>query len=299
MRRLVAVLAGVALLAPVAHLATAAPAWDAERWALVIGVSDYAGRTHDTVGGAGDAHDVREALVRSGWPADHVLMLVDGAATASAARDGMRWLVERSHERSFSVFHFSGHVKQRNGDPDGDGEALDEFLWFHDNQLVSDREFAESMRRLRGDAWINVSGCEAAGFDEGVGSPRRLFTASSQEPEKSYERPDWRNSVFTGLLVDQGILEGRADANGDRRVSLHEAFARAAELAPQMTARQRHGPQHPYLAGGDGTEWFLDPPPPPPPAGGGNGPGCAPVCVPPLPSLPSLPSAPSLPAPSG
>ena len=34
---------------------------------------------------------------------------------------------------------------------------------------------------------------------------------------------------------------------------------------PGMTQGQDYGPQHPYLAGGDGTEWFLDPPAPAPP----------------------------------
>jgi hypothetical protein len=32
-----------------------------------------------------------------------------------------------------------------------------------------------------------------------------------------------------------------------------------------MTQSQDYGPQHPVMAGGDGSEWFLVPPAPPPP----------------------------------
>lgn len=279
-------LLGVALLLPtIAVAAHGAPAHGAERWALVIGVGTYQGRTKPTFG-AGDAVDVRDALRRSGWPDDHIMMLVDGDATAARIREGMAWLVDHSSANSFSVFHYSGHVKQMGGDRDRDGEAVDEYLWPNDNRFISDAEFGRSMRALRGQAWIDFSGCEAAGFDEGINSATRLFTGSSHEPEKSYERPDWNNSVFTGLLVDEGLLQHRADRNGDNRVSLQEAFDHAARMAPEMTSGQKKGPQHPYLAGGDGSEWLLDPPPPPPPpppapGGGGRRPVCLPTgCLP-------------------
>lgn len=258
----VALVAAAALIVPL-QPGRAAPRHGMERFAVVIGISKYKSPTKPTVGGAGDADVVRRTLLQSGFPPENIVMLVDGAATLDATRSAMRWLVDRSRDDTFTVFHFSGHVKLRGGDRDRDGEAVDEELWLADNRFMVDREFVETLRGLRGDSWINIAGCEAAGFDDGLSSPRRLVTASSQEPEKSYERPDWGKSVFVGLMIDQGIMEGRADANRDRHVSLQEAFAYAAERAPAMTRRQSHGPQHPYTAGGDGT-WYLNPPPPPP-----------------------------------
>jgi hypothetical protein len=88
-----------------------------------------------------------------------------------------------------------------------------------------------------------------------------VFTASSRETEKSYEHPDWRNSIFTGTEVDQGILQRMGDVDANGKVSIQEAFAFAADQAPKLTARQRRGAQHPVGAGGDGSEWFLDGPP--------------------------------------
>ncbi len=260
-KAIVAVVSALLVLSPVA-LAGAAPAAEAPRFAVVIGISQYQ-TAHPTPGSAGDAAIVREALLRNGWADENIRMLVDEAATAGAIRDAMRWLVDTSSDASFSVFAYSGHVKQMTGDRDGDGEGNDEFIWPHVGDFISDGELAQSMRAIRGDAWVNISGCEAAGFDDGVSGPRKLFTGASQEVEKGYERGDWRQSVFNGLMVDQGMLQGRADADGNGVVSIQEAFDHAARIAPEMTAEARLGPQHPYIAGGDGTEWFLKPPAPP------------------------------------
>ena len=264
--------------------ASADPTSGDNRWALVIGISKQAGRSKGTVGGAGDAGDFREALRRAGFPETHMRVLVDGAATAANIRRDLKWLRDNSNDRTFSVFHYSGHVLQKGGDRDRDGEALDEYLMPYDSRkLISDREVSEQLRGVHGSLWADFSGCESAGFDEGgLSSSRRLVTASSQESEKSFERPDWRRSVFTGLLVGEALLGGQSRADRSGSVSIQKAFLHAAELAPEMTARQKPGPQHPFTAGGDGTEWFLRPPAPPPPSpsrGSGPGPFCAVVCL--------------------
>jgi hypothetical protein len=230
--------------------ASAAPAPAAgERWALIVGVDRFQGATRPNFGGVADAADFRQALLKNGWADDHIRVLTDGAATAGAIRAGLQWLVERSGPNSLSVIHYSGHVKQ---------VGSTEYLWPHDNAFIADTDLAGYVRQLKGQAWVDISGCEAAGFDEGISSPTRLFTASSRANEKSYEIPDMRHSVFTLLLIDQAMLQGQGDANRDGRVSVQEAFAHAAARAPQITAGQRQGAQHPVMAGWDGTPLFLD-----------------------------------------
>lgn len=262
MRRTLLALLVVALGLILAPDTSAAPQ---DRRALLVGINDYSGRTDDTVTAVGDVLDLRDLLLREGWPADQIRVLTDGAASAQAIRDGLRWLGDASTDSSFTIFHYSGHVKQQGGDLDRDGEELDEYLWSADNVFLADRELKGWVDRIRGRSWIDISGCEAAGFDDGISGPNRLFTASSLEHEKSYEQPAWNNSVFTGLMVDQGMLQRQADGNGDGVVSLQEAFYRAADQAPKITANQATGPQNPLLAGGDGTPWYLGAPPPPPP----------------------------------
>ena len=126
--------------------------------------------------------------------------------------------------------------------------------------FIPDTEFAALVNQVKGKMWVNVSGCEAAGFDVGISSPTKLFTASSLATEKSYEWPAAGASVFSYYMVRRGMLEGVADSNRDFRVSVQEAFRYAAANAPAFTAGQAQGPQHPQIAGGDGAELFLDDP---------------------------------------
>ena len=270
MRRLIAIVTSAVLVSvggmAASNAATAAPAPTAEKWALVIGITDYDAPTRDTVGGANDAAVVQKALLANGWAADRIKMLVDADATAANIVAGMDWLVQNSTPTSFSVFHFSGHTRQADaGHSDGDTEQYHEFLWARNNQFLSDREVGARMRALRGHAWINMSNCEAAGFEDGFAGPTKLFTAASREDEKGYERYETGKSILTGLMVEEALLGRAGDADRNGRVSLQEAFAYAAARAPALSAAGEYGPQHPVMMGGDdGGQWFLSAPAPKP-----------------------------------
>ena len=221
--------------------ATAAPE---DRWALIIGVTDYAGRVKSTVGSANDARLVRDVLLRNGWRDDRIRMLIDAQATGRAVAEGIGWLQANSSPTTFSFFQYSGHVKQRNGQ---------EFLWPYDSAFLADTDVVRALSGIRGTAWSNFSGCEGAGFDDGLSSPRHRVTASSQVDEKSYEDRETGFSVWTGMLFDEGFRQMRGDADRDGVTHLDEAFDYAAPRAEGFTSGQKpFGPQTPYRAGGEG-----------------------------------------------
>ena len=221
---------------------TAAPQ---DRWALVVGVTAYRGNVKDTVGGANDARLVRDVLLRNGWRSDRIRILTDDAATGKAVSEGISWLQRNSSSRTFSMFHYSGHVKQKNGH---------EYLWPVDNAYIVDTEVARVLKAVRGTAWTNISGCEAGGFDEGLSSARHLFTGSSHVTEKSYEDRGTGYSVWSGMLFDEGLRKKAGDQDGDGGVSVNEAFQYAAPRARTYTRNQRpHGPQTPQWSGGSGS----------------------------------------------
>ncbi len=262
---------------PVAFGNLAPPGATPKVWAVVIGIQAYQGRTHATVGGRGDAAAFMQELSNAHWPADHILELVDGDATIGNIRQAMQWLTQHSAPDTFTLFHYSGHVCIQSSGPCG---ANHMYLWSVDNQFISDDEFGNNMRNLQGKAWVDIAGCEAAAFDKGISSPQRLFTAASQANEKGYEDPNWHESVWTGYSVDQGMLQGQADGNGDHVVTVQEAVNWAAPRAANDTQGQDHGSQHPDIAGGQDAGPFdlaaMAAPPPPPPSnnnGGGNGGG--------------------------
>jgi hypothetical protein len=239
----------------------------ATSWAVVVGISQYDPPTHPTYGGDGDVAAFHAALNKAGWPDSHILLLTDGAATSSAIRGAINWLVSRSGPSTFSLFHYSGHVLQQNGH---------DWLWGVDNNFISDSEFGSLLQGLAGHAWIDVSGCEAADFNQGISSALRLFTGSSMANQKSYEEPDWHESVWTGVTVDQGMLQQRGDVDGDGYVSIEDAVRWGQQQAPAITSNQRpYGEQDPYAVGGTG-QWFLGPAVAPPPPPGKSKPGGSP-----------------------
>jgi hypothetical protein len=230
----------------------------ANRWALVIGIRDYAGRTESTVGGDGDAAAVRSALLHSGWRDDHILMLTEGAASADGIRSGIAWLVGHSTPDTFTLLHYSGHICIASRGPCGSGHT---WLWSQDNRFLSEDEIAARLSGLEGYSWLDVAGCESGAFDVGFHSYQHLFTASSRASETSYEDPSHKQSVWVSLAWSQGYAQGRADPGGHVfHATMRQMAAYGASHAPGFTAGGEAGPQHPVWVGGD-PSWRLWAPP--------------------------------------
>lgn len=218
----------------------------AKAWAVLIGVQHYDSPTHPTFGARGDVAAFHRLLTRAGWSDSHILILTDQDATGAAIRQATTWLSTHSTDDGFALFHYSGHVFQSGGR---------EFLWGVDNAMIPNDEFASAITAVKGRAWIDVAGCESAGFDQGVSSPSRFYSSSSMVTQKSYEDPVWGESVWSGFVVDRAMLHGDAGA----APSVQAAVRWAQKQAPLYTSLQQpYGPQVPYAVGGDG-EWYLGP----------------------------------------
>ena len=229
---------------------TAAPA---DRYAFLVGITDYRSPTKDTIGSANDVRFIAAMLEEKGWLPQNIRVITDRQVTGSAIRQGLTWLAARSTPGTFTLFHYSGHVKQV-------GATVK--LWPADRDFVPDVEMARLLSRSSGKMWVDVAGCEAGGFMLGLPSDRVLFSGSSTEWQKSYEYPDWGKSVWTGLLFEIAIGQGAADANHNGVVTMGEALRYSAYYAHAITRTQRpHGPQTPQIAGDPIRGWTLDAPP--------------------------------------
>lgn len=259
------------------------------RWAVLIGINKHSTSVRDNFGSRQDAEDLYEHLLSLGWRDDHIVLLTDTAATREAMLQAMAWLDEKTTPDSVAVFHYSGHSKKWYGqDHDGDGEITDEGLWPADGQFIPDSEMVDALDGVEGQLWVNIGACESAGFnDPGLDREGRLLTFSSREDQKSYEDPSVENSVWGYYLVDQALLDGRADANGDGEVTVEEAVLWAAPAAHERTQGQRYGTQDAVMidrVDGDFSLSIPDPPPAEqeqddPGQGGGNNLCLGPVCV--------------------
>ena len=224
-----------------------------DRYAFLAGVTRYRKPTHDTIAGANDAVFIRSMLLASGWLPQNIRIVTNEAATGASLRAGLSWLASRSRPGTFTLFHFSGHVKQAGGH---------EKLWPYDRDFVPDNEVAAILNQGTGKMWVDVAGCEAAGFIENLPSSRVLVSTSSKSTQKSYEYPAWGESVWTGLLFDVGLGQGQADANRNGTTTVGEALRYATYYAQSVTLRQRpYGRQTPQVAGDPVRGWTLENPP--------------------------------------
>lgn len=230
---------------------TAAPA---DRFAFLVGVTDYRSPTKDTIGSTDDVRVIATQLQANGWLPQNIRVVVDGAATGAAIRDGMAWLAAQSGTGSFGLFHYSGHVKQKGGSR--------EALWPVDRAFVDDREVTAALGRAQGRLWVDIAGCEAGSFADGLPNDRVLFSGSSKGTEKSYEFPPWKMSVWSGLVFDAGLRQGQADADGNGRTTIGETLRFAQYYAQAITLGQKpYGRQTPQFAGAPDLGWTLADPP--------------------------------------
>ena len=225
-----------------------------QRFAVLVGVTSYRSPTRDTIGSAADARLFRTMLLEAGWLPQNVHLLTDKQVTGKALRAQLGWLAARSRPGTFTLFHYSGHVKQRGGGR--------EALWPVDRDFVDDTAVVTALGRGTGRMWVDIAGCEAGSFAGDLPSARVLFTGSSKASEKSYEYPSWGLSVWTGLLLDQGTRRRRADADRDGRVTVGESVRFARYYAQAITLTQRpYGRQTPVVLGDRQLGWTLADPP--------------------------------------
>ena len=230
---------------------TAAPV---DRYAFLAGITNYRAPTKDTIGSVNDVLFISDQLLAAGWLPQNIRIVTDGQATGAAIRDGMAWLAAQSRPGTFALFHYSGHVKQKGG--------TREALWPVDRAFVNDREVTAILSRSQGRMWVDIAGCEAGSFADGLPSDRVLFSASSKQTEKSYEYPPWARSVWTGLVFDVGLRQGQADADADGRTTIGETLRYSQYYAQAITLGQRpHGRQTPQFAGAADLGWTLADPP--------------------------------------
>lgn len=224
-----------------------------DRYAFLIGVTDYPSPTHDTIGGANDVRFIRQSLLAAGWLPQNIRAYTDRQVTGAVTREGLAWLAGKSGPGTFTLFHYSGHVKQAGGH---------EKLWPADRDFVTDTEVASLLARGTGRMWVDIAGCESGGFIENLPSGHRLVTTSSLRSQKSYEYPQWGESVWTGLVFDLGLGQGQADADRNGTTTVGEALRYASYYAQAITLHQTpYGRQTPQVEGDAVLGWTLENPP--------------------------------------
>jgi hypothetical protein len=171
-------------------------------WAVLIGINDYPGTSHDLRAAVADSADMNLALSQLGVPADHRLVLQDGQATADVVRLGADWLVAHAGPDAVAVFFYAGHVRKLS--------STTEAIVGADGNLVTDADLASHLARLQaGRAWIVMASCFGGGFTETL-APGRILTAAAGANDLAYENASFDRSYLVEYMVRQAMIEGRA-----------------------------------------------------------------------------------------
>jgi hypothetical protein len=205
-----------------------------DKYAIIVGISDYPGEENDLQYSDDDAQDMYDALTTLyGYSSDNIHLLKDMDASFSAIRDAIDDIKSQEVTGDEVVFFFSGHGTNGNVD-DGDREKIDEAIVSHDGNpsgsliAIWDGQLRDWFSGFQTSRIIFIfDSCLAGGMTD-LQAPGRVINMACSESGVSYEDDSWGNGQFTYYFVDQGMLASKADKYdniaGVADVTIEEAF---------------------------------------------------------------------------
>lgn len=258
------------------------------RYALIIGIGDYqhAG-IPDLAYAHADAKAVYELVTdpaRGGFKMGNVKLILGRDATRRNIMTAVGdWLFRKAGPGDEVFLYYAGHgavEKDRTGrEPDGltkylvPADALPDNLFVSgiSNDELSRLFSALKTKRLvffldscyAGGTTGMSRGLLPSGFRSGslsddlyqrLSGSGQVVVAAAQPNQVAMELPKLGHGLFTNYMLDG--LKGRADTNGDGRVTLLELYPYLSQEVPRI-AREEGGYQDPVLRGSIAGDLFL------------------------------------------
>jgi hypothetical protein len=226
-----------------------------QRYAVLVGANPGWSSDRPLRYAEADAERVRDVLVTlGGFSADHVALLRD--PDTNEVRATLRDLIRSTQgqsEDTLVFFYYSGHADNERIHLRGD--------------VLTFKEIRDTLRSLpstiklavidacKSGAVVRKGGARVDEFEVSVDNPKlsgMVLLTSSGADELSQESRALAGSVFTHHLVS--ALRGAADANGDKQVTVAEAYhyAYARTRADTATSGTPQRPSFQYELSGQG-----------------------------------------------
>jgi len=224
--------------------------------ALIVGVSDYGGRTNDLSNTDADAKTLAMQLERTGALHPASILLTNERATRRAVEQAFERIAREAGPDDTFLFFFSGHgrrVKVPGAlEPDGRSETIE----LRDRSMT-DAELASLFGSLRTRlAVAALDSCFSGGFDNLLARPNVLGLFSSEEHLTSNVAHDYEAGGYLSHFLQQA-LGGEADSDGDLALTagevtafLERAFGAEGKI-PAITEDGEEGLQNLVVAQGD------------------------------------------------
>ena len=202
------------------------------RWAVIVGISDYAGIVNDIEYADDDALDMLTVLTTVyGYDRKNILLLISdfkvNNATGERIVEAIDWLRENEDKGDEVLFFYSGHGARGKAD-DGDGEAIDEAIVPYEctsASLIWDGELRSMFSDFETTRIVFVfDSCYSGGMND-LKEDGRVLVMACSENGLSYEGDAWQNGQFTWYFTDQGMLGRLADTfPADGKITVEESF---------------------------------------------------------------------------
>ncbi len=203
----------------------------ADKYAVIVGISDYPSEGSDLEYCDDDAQDMYTALTTLyGYDPENIHLLLDMDASFLGIRDAISDVKSQAVAGDEVVFFFSGHGTNGVAN-DGDNEKTDEAIVSHNGSsliAIWDGQLKAWFSGFNTSRMIFIfDSCLAGGMTD-LQAPGRVISMACSESGLSYEDDLWQNGQFTYFFVDQGMLASKADKYDNisdvADVTVEEAF---------------------------------------------------------------------------
>ena len=229
--------------------------YEGEVYVLLVGVSNYVNHREPLQYPDNDALNLF-AFLRSpeggAIPSKNIINLVDKVATRRNILDSLNAMLSRVTKKDMVIFYFSGHgIKGAFLPIDYDG-TYEKVVYHHEiysalqqsnaqfKMCIADACHAGSMQEQKG--FLGSSQTDFYQNSQSVQSDFAMLLSSTSS-ENSAEADRLQQSVFSYYLIKG--LEGLADTNRDKRISIQELFNYVGDNVRKFTENR----QSPTLTG--------------------------------------------------
>ncbi len=210
------------------------------KWAVIIGIANYRGWKNDLWNPDEDAKEMYWVLINKyGFPRENIIILLNRRAKARRIIAAINWLKGKENSGSTVVFFYSGHGARvedgRGWDSDVESDGYDEGIVSFDMYGISDGMLKELFSDFESTKIALIfSCCHAGGMIDSYGddlqASGRVIATACKADQYGWDMKYLKNTLFAYYFVDEGMIDGKADSNGDGVVSVEEAFWYAKPL---------------------------------------------------------------------
>ena len=200
----------------------------------MVGIADYTGSQYDLWHPDEDAKEMASALINNyGFASGNVKLLLNRKATYGAIVSAIDWLVNNEDAESTVVFFYSGHgfraADSEGWDSDTESDGQDEGIVSYDFYGLPDGFLKQKLSALESQKVALCFGsCHSGGmFDDAsdLQGANRVVAAACRADEYGWDYLLLGNTLWGKYFVDEGLLQGLADPQGNDSIEDAHAYA--------------------------------------------------------------------------